>query len=227
MATASFPESASGAYITQTENNGSEGSEGSQGETSDIPSQPSLDFTRKTWWDSLISLYLSPDSERLHSLTTSQRDFGAQQIWSDLRFLFNASHYWFSFFHIPSFFGSFCDPVRRSRIQPSLVFGLLAVSTFWQSSEVDRGASGRERALCFRDEAQSALEASFNAGWIDETLAQAAWVIYFLIVSITLTLRCMFFSYWRFSRSVRIPATRQRDLYQLSLCSIPSFAPFR
>lgn len=61
-------------------------------------------------------------------------------------------------------------------MQPSLVLALLAMSIFWQSSEVGIGHTGRERALRFRDEAQSALEASVNAGWLDEALAQAAWV---------------------------------------------------
>lgn len=177
MEAASFPEPVSSAYVTQVDDSGSEGS---QGEAADIHGQPSLDFTRKTWWDSLISLYLSPDSQRLQSLTTSQRDLAAHQISSDLRFLFKTSNYWFSFFHIQSFFGNFYDPIRRERIQPSLVLALLAVSTFWQSSEVGLGRAGRERALCFRDEAQSAMEASFNAGWIDETLAQTAWVIFFV-----------------------------------------------
>lgn len=61
-------------------------------------------------------------------------------------------------------------------MQPSLVLSALALSTFFQSSESDQGKFGRDRALRFRDEAQGALEASFNAGWVDETLAQAAWV---------------------------------------------------
>jgi hypothetical protein len=61
-------------------------------------------------------------------------------------------------------------------MQPSLVLGLLTIATFWQSSELGRGEEGRERAFQFRDEAQSALDASLNAGAIDETLAQAAWV---------------------------------------------------
>jgi hypothetical protein len=63
-------------------------------------------------------------------------------------------------------------------MQPSLVLALLAIATFWQSSEIGNGSEGRERALRFRDEAQGALEASFNARWVDETLAQAAWVTY-------------------------------------------------
>jgi hypothetical protein len=119
-------------------------------------------------------------SNHLQALTYNQRDMAAQNIISDLRFLFRASNYWFCFFHIPSFFGNFYDPVRRARMQPSLVLSALALSTFWQSSELGDGVHGRERAVRFRDEAQSALQASLNAGWIDETLAQAAWVIYLL-----------------------------------------------
>jgi len=57
------------------------------------------------------------------------------------------------------------------------------MSTFWQSWEVGYGKQGRERALRFRDEAQAAMDASFNVGWIDETLAQAAWVGEFFISS--------------------------------------------
>lgn len=149
----------------------------------EIGSEPSLIFTRKIWWDSLLSLYLSPTSKHLQVLSSSQRESAAQSITSDIRFLFRASNYWFSFFHIPSFFGKFCDPAKRERIQPCLILALLAMATFWQSSEVGYGKEGRERALRFRDEAQAAMDASFNAGWIDETLAQAAWVSYHISVA--------------------------------------------
>ncbi|KAF8630832.1 hypothetical protein AX17_005191 [Amanita inopinata Kibby_2008] len=142
-----------------------------------INSGPSLSFTRKVWWDSLLSLYLSPNSTRLHYLTHPQRETATRGISSDLRFTFRASNYWFSFFHIPTFFSNFFDPARREVMQPCLVLALLAMATFWQSSEVGMSELGRERALRFRDEAQSALEASLSAGWIDETLAQAAWVL--------------------------------------------------
>jgi hypothetical protein len=141
-----------------------------------ISSEPSLNFNRKIWWDSLLSLYISPVSSRRQNLTPSQRESAVLGITSDIRFLFRESNYWFSFFHIPSFFGIYFDPVKRERMQPSLVLAMLAMSTFWQSSEVGLSSHGRERALRFRDEAQSALDASYNAGWIDETLAQAAWV---------------------------------------------------
>ncbi|PPQ77466.1 hypothetical protein CVT25_011336 [Psilocybe cyanescens] len=161
-------------YITELDENGNESQDSNVPE---LVSEPSLNFSRKIWWDSLLSLYISPTSTRLQALTVSQRMSATQSISADLRFLFRASNYWFSFFHIPSFFGKFCDPIRRERIQPSLVLSLLALATFWQSSEVGYGKEGRERALRFRDEAQSAMDASFNAGWIDETLAQAAWLL--------------------------------------------------
>ena len=161
-------------YITEVDENSQE----QQDLNPEIVSEPSLTFTRKIWWDSLLSLYLSPTSKHRQVLSSSQRESAAQSITSDLRFLFRASNYWFSFFHIPSFFAQFCDPVKRERVQPSLVLALLAMATFWQSSEVGYGKEGRERALRFRDEAQAAMDASFNSGWIDETLAQTAWVRY-------------------------------------------------
>ncbi|KAF8742621.1 hypothetical protein AX14_003252 [Amanita brunnescens Koide BX004] len=138
---------------------------------------PSLSFTRKVWWDSLLCLYLSPAATRHEHLTSTQRDIASRSVMSDLRFVFRESNYWFSFFHVPTFFGNFYDPVRRENMQPCLVLALLATSTFWQSSEVELGEQGRIRALRFRDEAQAALEASINSRWIDETVVQAAWVL--------------------------------------------------
>ncbi|GLB38529.1 putative GAL4-like Zn(II)2Cys6 (or C6 zinc) binuclear cluster DNA-binding domain [Lyophyllum shimeji] len=160
------------AYITPLDDDGNE-----EEEPRPVSCEPSLNFTRKIWWDSLLSLYISPNSTRRQPLTLQERESAAQGITSDIRFLFNVSNYWFAFFHVPSFYANYFDPVKRDRMQPSLVLALLALSTFWQSSEVGLGHLGRERALRFRDEAQSALDASFNAGWIDETLAQAAWLL--------------------------------------------------
>lgn len=74
------------------------------------------------------------------------------------------------------FFSLFCNPVERDKMQPSLVLSILAVSAFMTSSEIDQGTNGRMRSLWLRDAAQSSLEASLNAQWIDPTLAQAAWV---------------------------------------------------
>lgn len=128
------------------------------------------------WWDSLLSLYTSLQGGQSTHLTLAQRDTAAHGITDNIHFLFKASNYWFSFFHIPTFFGSYYDTIKREWIQPCLILAMLAISIFLQSSEIELGKVGRDRALRFRDEAQAALEASFNAGWIDETLAQAAWV---------------------------------------------------
>ena len=61
-------------------------------------------------------------------------------------------------------------------MQPSLVLASLAVSIYLQSSELGMGQEGRRMALKLRDEAQGMLQASLNARWVDESLAQAAWV---------------------------------------------------
>jgi hypothetical protein len=150
----------------------------------DITTGPSLNFHRKIWWDSLLSLYYSPTSQHLTALRPSQRDAATRSVTADLRFLFQNSNYWFSFFHIPSFYEAYSDPCKRLEMQPSLIFALLAMSTFWQSSEIGRGSEGREQAIRFRDEAQAALDASIHAGRVDETLAQAAWVYYHLLLRI-------------------------------------------
>ncbi|KAJ7505151.1 hypothetical protein B0H11DRAFT_1708267 [Mycena galericulata] len=162
------------AFVTEYDDNGDDRP---RKDITTIASQPTLDFSRKIWWDSLLSLYLSPTSARLESLSADQRDLASRRITSDLRFLFRTSNYWFSFLHAPTFFTNFCDSSKRQEIQPSLILAALAMSTFWQSSEIGLGQHGRQRALIFRDEAQSALEASFNAGWVDDTLAQAAWIL--------------------------------------------------
>lgn len=150
-----------------------------------IVAEPSLDFSRKSWWDSLLYVYSSQTPA--DPLTSMQRENAATNITADLRFLFRASNYWFSFFHVPRFFGQFFDPQSRDRMQPSLVLSACALAIFWQSSEIGRGKPGRDLALRLRDQAEGALQASLNAGWVDETLAQAAWVsIYRTIMILSL-----------------------------------------
>ncbi|KAH7106904.1 hypothetical protein BKA62DRAFT_685456 [Auriculariales sp. MPI-PUGE-AT-0066] len=88
-----------------------------------------------------------------------------------------------SFMYIPLFFSKVMNPASRSAIQPSLVYSALAMSVFLQSGDTERGSPGRSRALWLRDMAQSSLEQSFNARWIDPTLAQAAWILALFEVS--------------------------------------------
>ena len=61
-------------------------------------------------------------------------------------------------------------------MQPSLVLAALSLSVYLKSSDAEMGAYGRKRAFALRDMAQSALDASMNAGWIDLELGMAAWV---------------------------------------------------
>lgn len=152
-----------------------------------IALSPSLDFSRQTWWDSLLSGYTSP-GRHSPNISSADREGACQQITEDIRFLFRSTHYWFCFFNVPRFFAVFMNPEKRARMQPSLVLAALAISTFLQSSEVEMGAKGRKKALRLRDEAQGSLEASFNAGWLDESLVQAAWVSgFFFLLTMVLT----------------------------------------
>ncbi|KAF4577343.1 hypothetical protein EYR36_005331 [Pleurotus pulmonarius] len=158
-------------FIVPLDENGDEVQE--EGHT--MTSEPSVNFTRKIWWDSLLSLYINPYSPP-PLLTNAQREMATAQITADLQSLFHISNYWFYFFHLPTFFGKFCHPTRREQMQPSLLLALLGMSVFFKSSEVENGHEGRCRALRLMDEAQSAMHASYNSGWIDEELVQAAWL---------------------------------------------------
>ncbi|KAI5835187.1 hypothetical protein K523DRAFT_292090 [Schizophyllum commune Tattone D] len=139
-------------------------------------SQPSMQFSRSTWWDNLLSLYSAPAANYMPHISASQREWAAQQITSDLRFMFRVSNYWFSFFHVPTFFGTFHNAYRRDNMQPGLVYGALAISIFFRSSQLEGKEMGRERALRFRDMAQGYIDAAYNAQSIDLELAQAAWL---------------------------------------------------
>ena len=119
----------------------------------------------------------------------SKRQQAANQITSDLRLLFRSSNYWFSFINVPRFLSIYFDPERRARLQPSLLPAALAIATLFQSSEAGFGKQGRRKAMFLRDVAQGALEASLNARWIDEDLAQAAWVCQPLYSVVYLTLQ--------------------------------------
>jgi hypothetical protein len=143
-----------------------------------ITPDPSVQFSRKIWWDHLLYQYsvFMRASYGSSPLGEAQRDVCVGQIIKDVQFIFRSSSFHFSFLNIPRFYGNFLDPVRRSRMQPSLLLSLLAMSTFIQSSERADAEGTRRIAVLLRDEAQGALEASLHARSIDEELAQAAYV---------------------------------------------------
>ncbi|KAI0643017.1 hypothetical protein C8Q79DRAFT_981220 [Trametes meyenii] len=147
-----------------------------------LTSAPSLQFTRETWWDSLLMLYASEDAGhalRPIPLTAEQRTSLTQRVFVDIRSLFRTSIYWGSFLHLPRFFETLLDPIRRMTLQPSLIMSMLAVGTFVQSSELRLGVRGRKRALRLVDQAHSALQASLSSNWVDVGLIQAAWLLTF------------------------------------------------
>ncbi|KZP29121.1 hypothetical protein FIBSPDRAFT_816488 [Athelia psychrophila] len=143
-----------------------------------IAAEPSLDLYRKTWWDCLLATYATSFScADPMSLSATDREQAATLITADLRFLFRTTISWMSFIHVPRFFSTFFNPITRANSQPSLIIMACALSIFLQSSELGRGKAGRELALQLRDQAEGALQASLNAGWIDENLAIAAWML--------------------------------------------------
>ena len=144
----------------------------------DITPDPSVQFSRVTWFDHLCDLYAVSVRVPYSSvpLELAQHNGSISQIVEDVRFIFRHSPYWFSFLNVPRFYDNFMDPVRRSQMQPSLLLALLAVSTFLQSTEQAFPEEGQRMAMLLRDEAQGYLEASLHARAIDVELAQAAWV---------------------------------------------------
>lgn len=150
---------------------------------SDITPDPSLQFSRETWFEHISDLYavLMPVS-RDPSLELTQYDGGFGKIMDDVRFIFRFSPYWFSFLNVPRFYNNLMDPYRRSHMQPSLLLALLAVSKCLQSAGQESSAEVLRVALLLRDEAQGYLEASLHARAIDVELAEAAWVLSFFEV---------------------------------------------
>lgn len=143
----------------------------------DITPDPSLQFSRDTWFDHILDLYdVTMSVSCSPSLGLTQYDGGFSKITDDVRFVFRFSPYWFSFLNVPRFYNNFMDPYRRSRMQPSLLLALLAVSKCLQSAGEESPAEVLRVALLLRDEAQGYLEASLHARAIDVELAEAAWV---------------------------------------------------
>lgn len=140
---------------------------GDEQESNDITPDPSVQFSRQAWWDNLLHMYAvcMPASYRSSPLGQLQYDTRVSQleIIEDVRFLFKSSSYWFSFLNVPRFYNTFLDPTRRSRMQPSLLLSILAVSTYLQSTLRTYPEENRRKAMMLRDEAEAALSASLYA----------------------------------------------------------------
>ena len=149
------------------------------GKADQLIAQPSVEFTRQTWWDAVLLLYTSQFKGQdlaAISLRTEDRLAMTQRVFADIRAALRASVHWASFLNIPRFFENTLDPSRRGTVQPSLFLSLLALGALVQSSELKGGAKGRARAIKLLDSAHSALQASLSSNWVDIGLVQAAWV---------------------------------------------------
>ncbi|KAG8880804.1 hypothetical protein FRB98_004740 [Tulasnella sp. 332] len=179
---------------------------------------PTLHFTRETWWDCLLSTYsVWPDGS---NRTISRQDVNVE-ISQDVFIFFRAAPIMLYFLHVPLFFDHFYHPEHRAEIQPALVFSILAYAKLIQSNyDTRRDQSLEERegawkqSVVLRRLAQASFEASYNAGWMDLPLAQAAWVGTYL--SITAPLVIWLFMLMEFSLDA-VPLWKQiMALYEMS-----------
>lgn len=114
--------------------------------------------------------------EDLTSLCVSHFPYHRIHLNSRLRNRFNSSIHWLAFLNERYFFRRLWDPSEREKLQPALVLSALALATLLKSSEVGLGVRGRQRALWFRNNAQSYLEQAWSSSSVDASLAQAAMV---------------------------------------------------
>jgi hypothetical protein len=160
--------------------------------TPDIAAEPSAQFAREIWWDTLIGMYYAhaqpQSSARQYALSQplspGLRESIARSVNDDLKFLFRASNYWFSFINVPRFFSRLLDPGQRPLLQPSFILAALACANLIKSSEQEAGREGRGWALTLLDTARASLDASLNSQWIDESLVHASWVSFHCILII-------------------------------------------
>ncbi|KAJ7029829.1 hypothetical protein C8F04DRAFT_1043062 [Mycena alexandri] len=127
-----------------------------------FPSIPStaVQASQQGWWDAFLRSY------RLRDIAT------------ELNFLFTQSAISLSFVNVRFLMKTLWDPTKYLTLQPAFILASMALAVLIQSSEAERGASGRERAAFLRHSAQDALERTWREGvWLDASLAEAALII--------------------------------------------------
>ncbi|KAG9028559.1 hypothetical protein FRB95_006340 [Tulasnella sp. JGI-2019a] len=151
-------------------------------QTIEIARAPTLHFPRATWWDYLTNTYTLPPTNA-SVLTPVSRHEAAREISRDVYGFFKTASVWLSFINTSLFFDTFHHTELRSAIQPSLVFSILAYSKLLQSdgdtkkTDPEKREKSWRQSIVLRDLAQASFEASYNAGWMDLPLAQAAWIL--------------------------------------------------
>ncbi|KAG8856437.1 hypothetical protein FRB96_006403 [Tulasnella sp. 330] len=162
-----------------------------------IVREPSLYFSFETWWDNVLFIYgtdptsISLPTYSLQSISPhGSRHDAVTAVSRDVYGFFKIAANWLSFINVPMFFSFFHHTEYRAQMQPALILSILAYFTFLQTSGeaivtgegtsavmLDETEQMWKKSVMLRELAQSAFDASYNAGRIDTPLAQAAWIL--------------------------------------------------
>ncbi|KAF8828455.1 hypothetical protein HHX47_DHR3000283 [Lentinula edodes] len=123
------------------------------------PSSPTVESAQHDWWARFLTTHSIGD------------------IAADAEYLFSDTGHWLSFLNLDYFLQTLYHPEDRLAIRPPLILSILAMATLMKSSQAEFGVKGRERALMYRESARAALESSWNSGWLDPMLAEAALIL--------------------------------------------------
>lgn len=150
----------------------------------DIGQEPSLSFSRATWWDYLLQTYTFRTTYPGSSVIARSHEDSAREITQDVRRFFQVASIYLHFINVPLFFDMFHHKSLRASIQPAFILSILAYSKLLEhylhvmgsGQDDEEGERIWIQSIALKDLAQAAFEASYNAGWVNLHLAQAAWV---------------------------------------------------
>ncbi|KAJ3848015.1 hypothetical protein EV368DRAFT_50103 [Lentinula lateritia] len=139
------------------------------------PSSPTVESAQHDWWARFLTTHsigdIAADAEYLWV-------YHVQDIFIDINvYSFSDTGHWLSFLNLDYFLQTLYHPEDRLAIRPPLILSILAMATLMKSSQAEFGIKGRERALMYRESARAALESSWNSGWLDPMLAEAALIL--------------------------------------------------
>ncbi|KAG9007580.1 hypothetical protein FRB93_007616 [Tulasnella sp. JGI-2019a] len=148
-----------------------------------ITQEPSLNFSRATWWDHLLQTYAIRSAP--YGTVTVARNLqdSSKEISQDVCRFFKVASIYLHFINVPLFFDMFHHTELRSSIQPAFIMSILAHSKLIEfyvrgGERDDEGECIWKQSIMLRELAQAAFDASYNADWIDLPLAQAAWILH-------------------------------------------------
>ncbi|KAJ4491023.1 hypothetical protein J3R30DRAFT_3277042 [Lentinula aciculospora] len=129
------------------------------------PSSPTMESAQHDWWTRFLTTHSSDQKTRIEDIA------------GNAEYLFSDTGHWISFLNLDYFVETLWHAENRYTIRPPLILSILAMATLMKSSQAEYGIKGREQALMYRDSARSALDSSWNSGWVDPMLAEAALIL--------------------------------------------------